>query len=138
MEIEIVSDIQNALLQRREVKFSVSYDSSTVSKAELKTELCKKLSANPESSIIEKVAQRFGERKSDGVFYVYKDSATLEAMEPKYILKRYGKSSSQKEGQAESAAPQKGAGSEKSEKKEPKAPQHKAASAEGGNAGDKK
>ncbi|MEM3227461.1 MAG: hypothetical protein QXR58_00320 [Candidatus Micrarchaeaceae archaeon] len=94
MDIEIISDVQNALLQRREVKFVVSQESSTVSKEQLKVELCRKLNTNPDSSIVEKISQRFGERRSDGVFYSYKDKASMERMEPKHLLKRYSKLSS--------------------------------------------
>ena len=90
MEIEIVSDIKNPLTKRREVKFKVSQDSSTESKAALKEALCKRLSENPEVAIVEKVEQLFGERTSIGIFYAYKDKESLEKTEPKYLLKRQG------------------------------------------------
>ncbi|MGC8478362.1 MAG: 30S ribosomal protein S24e [Candidatus Micrarchaeia archaeon] len=90
MELEILSDVKNPLTKRREVKFKVLHDSATMSKAALKEELCKRLNEKPETSIVEKVEQLFGERRSTGIFYAYKDKASMESMEPKYILKRQG------------------------------------------------
>ncbi len=91
MDLSIDSDIQNNALKRREIKFTVTQYSATVSKAEMLTELCKKLNASPDSSIIVNIGQSFGERRSTGLMHVYPSVEAMEKTEPKHILKRSGK-----------------------------------------------
>ena len=91
MDIIIDLDMQNNALKRREVKFTVTQDSSTVSKADMLAELCKKLSASPDSSIIVRIDQQFGERKSTGIIHIYQDKGTMEKTEPKHVMRRSGK-----------------------------------------------
>ncbi|HVC58326.1 MAG TPA: hypothetical protein VND15_02525 [Candidatus Acidoferrales bacterium] len=90
MELKILSDKQNTLLKRKEVTFSITHESSTMSKAEILKEVSKKLSLNPESTIVINVNQHFGEKTSTGVAHSYESKQDLEKVEKKYLLKRSG------------------------------------------------
>lgn len=91
LDLNIISDVENKILKRREIGFSVVEEAGTVSKSELKTDLCKKLNLNPDYTVICSINQNFGIRKSDGVAHAYKSKEDMERLEPKYILNRLSK-----------------------------------------------
>lgn len=107
MEVHITSETTNNLLKRKEIRFSISEDDATVSKADVHREICKKLGLSPESTVIVSVNQAFGARQSSGIAHSYHSKEEMEKSEPKHIMNR--------------AAGKKGAPQpEKAEKKEEK------------------
>ena len=93
MELRIISNNENKMLSRKEIRFSVMQDGGTVSRAELAKELCKKLNLHPESTIITRIDQGFGMRESTGMAHAYQTKDALEKYEPKKILARIAKRS---------------------------------------------
>ncbi|MDE1868732.1 MAG: 30S ribosomal protein S24e [Candidatus Micrarchaeota archaeon] len=116
MELHVTSETTNNLLKRKEIKFSISEDNATVSKAEIHRELCKKLNISPESTIIVSVNQAFGARQSAGIAHSYHSKEEMEKTEPKHVLNRF----IGKKGEAQPAKDEK-----KEEKKEEKAEEKK-------------
>ncbi len=100
MEVSILSDTNNAVANRREVAFSVIQESSTVSKEEIKKEVCKRLNLSPEATIVVEVKQEFGVKRSSGMLHSYKSKEDLERMEPKYLLARLTKKTKKESGEA--------------------------------------
>src|SRR5437016_6312857 len=88
MKIEIVSDTENNLLKRKEIRFSIMEDNGTVKKSDALAELSKSLNLSPESTIIVRLDQSFGARQCFGVAHSYKTREELERIEPKYLLSR--------------------------------------------------
>lgn len=104
MDVSILSDTNNPVVDRREVRFSVVEDDRTVSKEEVKKEICKQLNMSPDFTIIVEIKQEFGVRRSSGLAHSYKSKEALERAEPKYLIARLAKKNAKKEGGAEAAA----------------------------------
>lgn len=91
MEIKITKDSSNKVTEAREIEFVVVQEGSTYSREEIKMELCKKLSLDPESTIVTRISQRFGVRQSTCSAHVYKSKEVLATHEPKHIVERLSK-----------------------------------------------
>ncbi|HUC39050.1 MAG TPA: hypothetical protein VL944_02880 [Candidatus Acidoferrum sp.] len=91
MEVSILSDTNNAVMNRREISFSIVQDDRTTSKEEIKKEVCKKLGLSPDTTIVVEIKQEFGVRRSTGRAHSYKSKELLEKEEPKYLLERLAK-----------------------------------------------
>jgi len=103
MELKIESNVENHMLGRKEIRFSLIQDDPTPKKEEIKRELCKMLNLHPDSTIIVKVNQQYGYKESEGLAHSYKTKELLEKSEPKFILKRLSKG--KKEGEAPKEEP---------------------------------
>jgi ribosomal protein S24E len=88
MEIQITSNRENKLLERKEIGFSIVQEGSTPSKKEIKEELCKKLNLDPESVIIVKVEQSRGIRVGRGIAHAYPSKELVESSEPEHLVNR--------------------------------------------------
>ena len=105
MELKIISNNENKLLNRKEIRFSVMQSGGTVNRTELARELCKKLNLHPESTIITRIDQGYGMRESTGIAHAYQTKEMLDKYEPKKILARIAKKSAkQQEGKEEPKA----------------------------------
>lgn len=71
MELKILSNDENKLLGRREIKASAISTDKTPTKDAVKEELCKKLSLDPALVEIREIKQRYGLRVSDVLVYSY-------------------------------------------------------------------
>lgn len=91
MELKIISNEENHFLKRKEIKFSVEQDGSTVSRAEITKEICKKLNLSPDATIVVRIDQGFGSKESAGIAHSYQSKELLGKSEPKHILARSGK-----------------------------------------------
>jgi ribosomal protein S24E len=88
MEINVTSNKENKLLNRKEIDFYIIQDGSTPSKKEIKTELCKKLNLDPESVMIVRVDQTTGLRQVHGMAHAYSSKEQVEKFEPDYLMNR--------------------------------------------------
>ncbi len=88
MELKITEDKDNALLERREIEFSVEGEEKTPATAEVKKALCKKLNLSPDMTIVTSISQRFGMRRAECTAHSYKAQGMLERAEPAYLLER--------------------------------------------------
>ena len=91
MELEIISDKENKMLERREITFRVGNEGRTPSVVEIKQALCKKLGISPESTEIIKVNQGFGSRESTGLAHSYSKQEGMKAGIPGHITARRAK-----------------------------------------------
>lgn len=80
MELKINSDNENKLMGRREISASASYNDKTPTKDEVKQELCKRLSLDPELVEIREIRQQYGLRMSDIVAFSYKSKEDMAKM----------------------------------------------------------
>ena len=102
MEIKITEDRENKALNRREIAFAVDQQNGTVSKEDVKKELCKKLSLSPGATIIIRIDQGFGSKSSTGIAHSYASKEQLEKGVPEHVQERLKKAG----GKAEPAAPE--------------------------------
>ncbi|MGC8537602.1 MAG: 30S ribosomal protein S24e [Candidatus Micrarchaeia archaeon] len=104
MEIKVIEEVDNKLLERKEITFLATYDDRTVSIDEAKTEICKKLGLTPENTVINRVDQKFGLRQSEIRAYSYQNKEAMNKYERKYLTKRLEKKGKAKEAEAQKDA----------------------------------
>ncbi len=78
MELTIVSNAENKLLGRREIRASAPSTDKTPTKDEVKEEICKKLSLDPSLVEIREIKQQYGLRVSDIILYSYSSKEIME------------------------------------------------------------
>ena len=72
IELSIVSDMENKLLDRRGIEFTVTSDGATPKNAEVRAALAAKLGVPESHVLVEHVYQRMGAHTSKGAAKVYK------------------------------------------------------------------
>jgi small subunit ribosomal protein S24e len=88
MEINVTSNKENKLLNRREIDFYVIQDGSTPSNKDIKTELCKKLNLDPEAVMVVSIDQTTGLRQSHCTAHAYPSKEQVEKFEPAHLINR--------------------------------------------------
>src|SRR5437870_2574959 len=102
MNIEIMSNNENKLLNRKEILFSASFAGKTPTKEEAKQEICKKLNISPELTVVIKISPLFGSTESEILVHSYFDKEAMK-IEQKHILERSIKKEKPKQAQAAAA-----------------------------------
>jgi len=90
MNIDIKSKTDNKLLDRKEIEAEVSFVGATPSKADLKQEICGKVGANPDLTILREIRAGYGTQRLRIVAHSYANKESLMAVEPEHIKRRYG------------------------------------------------
>jgi small subunit ribosomal protein S24e len=90
MNVDIVSTIDNKLLERREIRAEVSFDAATPKRAELKQAICGKVGANPELMVLREVSSKFGRKSVSVTAHLYPSKEVLMVTEPNHIKVREG------------------------------------------------
>ena len=102
MDVKVVEEKNNQLLQRREIKFSVSHNLGTPSREEIKNKIAAYLNSKPELVVIERMRSRFGLRETLGYAKIYETVDRLKRVETGHIIQRNEKKPAPKEeGKAE-------------------------------------
>jgi small subunit ribosomal protein S24e len=106
MDIKVLEEKKNPLLQRREVKFSVSHNLGTPSREEIKGKIAAYLNSKPELVIIDNMRSEFGKRETKGYAKIYETAERLKSVETEHIVQRNEKKKeAKKEGEAPKEAP---------------------------------
>lgn len=91
MEIEILSEKENPLLNRKEINFKVKFDSRVPSINEVREKLISKLKSNEKLTIVNGFHAEFGVHHAKGYAKIYENEKILNAIEPKFrINKNFG------------------------------------------------
>lgn len=89
MEIEITSKVNNVMLDRTEIKFTVTHTGeATPSRDIIRNELAEKLNVKKEEVIVKTVTPSFGNNKMKGYAKVYSSLDKAKGLEPDYVLVR--------------------------------------------------
>ncbi len=98
MDIEVISEKDNALYDRKEVVAKLGQFTVTPSRKEVIEELAKKF-GHKESIVIDRITHRFGRKQVEVLAKVYKDVAKVKEIEPSFRMARTeGKKDGGKEG----------------------------------------
>ncbi|MGI0100846.1 MAG: 30S ribosomal protein S24e [Candidatus Micrarchaeaceae archaeon] len=103
MELEIISKKENVLFKRKEILFSIEGSAGTTRRNDVKAEICKRLNLSPEYTIVVRIDQGFGSKKSTGVAHSYDSKETMETYEQKHVLARVSKGATKQNAQVEKA-----------------------------------
>lgn len=100
MEVEILSQEQNPMLHRTEVRFQIVHDEATPSRLSVRDSLAAKLDKNADEVVVHEMNTKFGMRKTVGYAKVYDSSEHARDIEQEYMLER-NKITADSEGEAE-------------------------------------
>jgi small subunit ribosomal protein S24e len=88
MDIEIVSEKENPMLHRRDVRFQVVHEDATPSRLSVRDSLAAKLNKDAEEVVIHSLDTKYGMRKSLGYAKVYDSPEDAADVEQEYMLDR--------------------------------------------------
>ena len=87
MEIEFISEKENKVFNRKEIKFYVDYDGEATPKVlDIKSKLVALLNTKKELLVVDNVQPHYGEPKALGYAKVYDTVEDLEYIETKNVL----------------------------------------------------
>ena len=88
MDIEVVSDEENPMLHRRDVRFQVTHDEASPSRLSVRDSLAAKLNKDAEEVVVHSIDTKYGMRKSMGYAKVYDSPEDAADVEQEYMLER--------------------------------------------------
>jgi len=88
MDIKIIKEKNNALLNRRELNLTVTFDGATPSRNEIKDKLAAMLTVPLELVMIQKIENEFGKQELNTYVKIYEDEARMKQVEEAYVLER--------------------------------------------------
>ncbi|WP_458208331.1 30S ribosomal protein S24e [Haladaptatus sp. NG-SE-30] len=88
MEVEILSQEQNPMLHRTEVRFQIVHDEATPSRLSVRDSLAAKLDKNADEVVVHEMSTKFGMRKTVGYAKVYDSPEHARDVEQDYMLER--------------------------------------------------
>ncbi|MDK2790430.1 MAG: small subunit ribosomal protein S24e [Methanothermococcus sp.] len=88
MEIKIVSERENPLLDRKEIKFTVSFEGATPSIKDVKMKLVAILNADKNMLVVDKLDQEFGKMEVNGYAKIYNNEKMMNLIEKKSVLEK--------------------------------------------------
>jgi small subunit ribosomal protein S24e len=88
MDINITEDKNNALLNRRELKFDATFEGSTPSRIDVKSKIAAMLNVPLELVILQKFENSYGMSAANGYAKIYEDADRMKIVEKEYVLKR--------------------------------------------------
>jgi small subunit ribosomal protein S24e len=88
MHFEIVRDERNELLNRRELKFVLTYEGATPSRRDILGKLCALYNIDNDLAVLDSLKTVFGKQELMGTVRIYDARDALEATEAGYLLKR--------------------------------------------------
>ena len=88
MDIEVVSEEENPMLHRRDVRFEVVHDEASPSRLSVRDSLAAKLNKDAEEVVVHSIDTKFGMRKSLGYAKVYDTPEAAADVEQEYMLDR--------------------------------------------------
>jgi len=99
MEVKILSESENPLLRRREIRFHVEHDQtgSTPSRLDVKKAVALALKKDADLVFVKKFVTKTGTHSAIGVANVYDSIEQARLIEPEYIIKRNAPSEKPKE-----------------------------------------
>lgn len=97
MDIDVKNKIENKSLNRIEVEFEVSYESSTPTRQQVIQKLSALLKAKPNLVALNFLNSKFGNKKAKASANIYFDEETMNDIEKKHLIKRSQKVDEKKE-----------------------------------------
>ena len=88
MEIKIVKDLDNKLLNRRELDFTVEYEGPTPSRADVRKKLAALLNTDVNLLLVQKMESEYGHQLAKGYAKLYESEDRMKQVEPEHVLKR--------------------------------------------------
>ncbi|AFV23183.1 30S ribosomal protein S24e [Methanolobus psychrophilus R15] len=88
MDIKITKDNTNALLNRREMNFSVTYEGPTPARSIVRGKIAAMLNVPLDLVVVHKMGNEFGRQALEAYVKIYETEERMKQIENKYILER--------------------------------------------------
>jgi small subunit ribosomal protein S24e len=88
MDITIVSEEENPMLHRTDVRFEITHDEATPSRLSVRDSLAAKLNKDSDEVVVHELDTKFGMRTTVGYAKVYESPADARDVEQEYMLDR--------------------------------------------------
>ena len=103
MDVTIISETENPMLHRSDIRFEIVHDEATPSRLSVRDSLAAKLDKSSDEVVIHELDTKFGMRKPVGYAKVYESSAFAHEVEQKHMLERNKIAAEDAEADAEEA-----------------------------------
>jgi small subunit ribosomal protein S24e len=103
MDIDIISEEENPMLHRTDVRFEIVHDDATPSRLQVRDSLAAKLDKGSDEVVVHKLDTKFGMRKTVGYAKVYDTADFARDVEQEHMLER-NKITADEEGDADAEA----------------------------------
>ena len=88
MELDIISEDDNPMLHRSDVRFEVAHEEATPSRLSVRDSLAATLNKSSEQVVVHELNTKFGMRKTVGYAKVYDSAADALDVEQDHMLER--------------------------------------------------
>jgi small subunit ribosomal protein S24e len=88
MEIDVISEDENPMLHRTDVRFEVVHEEATPSRLSVRDSLAAKLNKDSAEVVVHELDTKFGMRKTVGYAKVYDSPEFAKDVEQEYMLER--------------------------------------------------
>ena len=88
MDVDIISEEENPMLHRTDIRFETVHDEATPSRLSVRDSLAAKLDKASEEVVVHELDTKFGMRKTIGYAKVYDSAADALDVEQEYMLER--------------------------------------------------
>ncbi|MFW5895965.1 MAG: 30S ribosomal protein S24e [archaeon] len=88
MDVEIISQEENPMLHRSDVKFEIVHDEATPSRLSVRDSLAAKLNKDANEVVVRELDTKFGMRKTIGHAKIYESAEHATDVEQEYMLER--------------------------------------------------
>jgi len=88
-KIEVLSDQEDKLLERRQISFKVIHDKSgTPKRIEIRKKLAETLNIDPETVFLRPLQQKYGKNEGGGIAFIYKSMERANLVEQGHLIDR--------------------------------------------------
>ncbi|WP_096389984.1 30S ribosomal protein S24e [Halopenitus persicus] len=88
MDIDIVSEEENPMLHRTDIRFEITHDEATPSRLSVRDSLAATLDKDSDEVVIHELDTKFGMRKTIGYAKAYDTPDDAREVEQEYMLER--------------------------------------------------
>jgi small subunit ribosomal protein S24e len=88
MEIEVISEDENPMLHRTDVRFEITHEDASPSRLSVRDSLAAKLNKDSDEVVVHTLDTKFGMRKTVGYAKVYESPEFARDVEQDYMLDR--------------------------------------------------
>jgi small subunit ribosomal protein S24e len=88
MEIDVISETENPMLHRSDVRFEVTHEEASPSRLSVRDSLAAKLNKDSSEVVVHKLDTKYGMRKTLGYAKVYETADDAAEVEQEYMLER--------------------------------------------------
>ena len=88
MEIDVISEDENPMLHRTDVRFEVTHEEASPSRLSVRDSLAATLNKDADEVVVHALDTKYGMRTTVGYAKVYEDADAASEVEQEYMLER--------------------------------------------------